>query len=59
MVSDHVAEHHAIQGRLAGGPTAELRTSIAQLRAHLDAEEHHFLSGRFVHEGLVVVEGGG
>ncbi len=59
MVSDHVAEHRAIQGRLADGPTAELRASIAQLRDHLDAEERHFLSRRIVREDLVIVEGGG
>ena len=58
MVSDHVAEHRAMLGRL-GGPTAELRGSIASLRDHLDTEERHFLSRRVVRDDLVVVESGG
>ena len=59
MVADHVGEHRAMHDRLAAGPTAELRATIARLREHLATEERYFLSSRIVRDDLVVVEGGG
>jgi Tfp pilus assembly pilus retraction ATPase PilT len=39
MVADHVDEHRALRDRLATGPTAELRATLASLRDHLETEE--------------------
>jgi iron-sulfur cluster repair protein YtfE (RIC family) len=48
MVDDHVAEHRAMGRQLASvaTPTSELRAVVASLRAHLAAEEHHFLASQ-------------
>ena len=59
MVADHVEEHRAMSRRFVLGPTAELRETIAMLRAHLAAEERVFLTARVVRDDLVVVEGAG
>lgn len=59
MIADHVDEHRAMRGRLGDGPTGELRATIAELRAHLVAEEKYFLSPRVVRDDLVSVEGAG
>ena len=34
-------------------PTSELRQAIAGLRAHLDSEEHYFLTRRVLRDDLV------
>jgi len=60
MVTEHVDEHRAMGARLSGSPaTAELRDVLANLRAHLDAEERYFLSSRVLRDDLISVEGGG
>jgi hemerythrin-like domain-containing protein len=41
-ISDHVQEHRALRDRLASGPTAELRATVAMLRDHLAGEERYF-----------------
>jgi hypothetical protein len=58
MVSDHIGEHRAIKHHL-DGPTAELRASLYELRAHLATEERYFLCSRVLRDDVVVVEGGG
>ncbi len=59
MVEEHVREHTAIRGRLHGWVTEELRDVIANLRAHLDAEERYFLSSRVLRDDVVTLEGAG
>lgn len=59
MIEQHVGEHRAIRGRLHSWVTEELREVIANLRAHLDAEERYFLSARVLRDDLVSVEGAG
>ena len=59
MVEEHVREHTAIRGRLHGWVTEELRDVIANLRAHLDAEERYFLSSRVLRDDLATLEGAG
>jgi hemerythrin-like domain-containing protein len=44
MVDDHVEEHRALRGELDTATAWELRRVLASLRAHLDAEEQHFLT---------------
>jgi hypothetical protein len=39
VVDQHRHEHRAMRERFATGPIAELRAALADLRAHLDAEE--------------------
>jgi iron-sulfur cluster repair protein YtfE (RIC family) len=58
MVADHVDEHRAMRRQL-DGPTAELRATLYELRAHLVAEERYFLSSRVLHDDLVTLEGAG
>lgn len=41
MIDDHVDEHRLMRARLSESGTASLRTTIATLRAHLDAEERY------------------
>ena len=55
MVEDHVAEHRAMGARLAAvpTPTGELRAVVANLRAHLEAEEQYFLSKKVLRDDLV------
>jgi hypothetical protein len=55
MIADHVSEHRAISHQL-DGPTAELRASLYELRAHLAAEERYFLSSRVLRDDLVTLE---
>jgi iron-sulfur cluster repair protein YtfE (RIC family) len=54
MVEDHVEEHRAMGRRLAAvpTPTSELRAVVASLRAHLDAEEHYFLTKKVLRDDL-------
>lgn len=54
MVRDHVDEHGAVNARLAGAASAELRGSIAMLRAHLAAEETYFQRSRVLRAGVTV-----
>jgi hypothetical protein len=58
MFADHVDEHRALRHRL-DGPTAELRVTLYQLRAHLAGEERYFLSARVLRDGVVSVESAG
>lgn len=58
MCADHVAEHRALRDRL-DGPTAELRATLYQLRAHLAAEERYFLSVRIVRDDVISIEATG
>ena len=58
MIADHLGEHREMRDRLSEGPIADLRTAVAQLRAHLDAEERYFVSPRVLRDDLVVLEGG-
>ena len=44
MCQEHVDEHRAIRGQLATSTTSDLRAVIADLRAHLDAEERYFVA---------------
>ncbi len=57
MIADHVDEHRAMRRHLEG-PTAELRATLYELRAHLAAEERYFLSSRVLRDDLVTVESG-
>jgi hypothetical protein len=57
MVGDHIDEHRAVHLRLAGS-TGEMRDAIVQLRVHLEAEEHHFLTSRVLRDDTVIVESG-
>jgi hypothetical protein len=45
--ADHVDEHRALRHRL-DGPTAELRATLYELRAHLAGEERYFLTSRIL-----------
>lgn len=56
MFADHVDEHRALRGRL-DGPTAELRATLYELRAHLAGEERYFLSARILRDDVITVEG--
>ena len=38
----HIAEHRSMRQQLGSPTTAELRSAIASLRAHLDAEQRSF-----------------
>jgi hypothetical protein len=58
MLADHVHEHRVLRTRL-DGPTAELRATLYELRAHLAMEERYFLSSRVVRNDLVSVEDAG
>jgi hypothetical protein len=44
MCEEHVDQHRAIRGQLATSTTSDLRAVIADLRAHLDAEERYFVA---------------
>jgi len=54
MVEDHIVEHRAMRSQLGSAPTpsAELRATLASLRAHLDSEEHDFLTKRVLRDDL-------
>ena len=58
MVADHIDEHRALRARL-DGPTADLRSALYSLRAHLAGEERMFLSSRVLRDDVVAVEGSG
>jgi hypothetical protein len=58
MLEQHVDEHREIRFQLGSNATADLRAVIANLRAHLDAEERYFLSARVLRDDLVTVESG-
>lgn len=55
LFADHLQEHRALRDHL-DGPTGELRTTLDDLRAHLAAEEHYFLSARVLRDDVVTVE---
>jgi iron-sulfur cluster repair protein YtfE (RIC family) len=59
MVEQHIGEHRAIRTRLHGWVTDQLREVIADLRAHLEAEERYFLSSRVLRDDVVTLEGAG
>lgn len=59
MVEEHVNEHRAMRSRLGSPVTAELREVIANLRAHLAAEERYFLTAKVLRDDIVVLEGTG
>jgi hypothetical protein len=59
MVEEHVGEHRAIRVGLGSGATAELRAVVANLRAHLDAEERYFLTAKVLRDDLVTLESAG
>jgi len=54
MVEDHIVEHRAMKRQLSSVPTpsSELRATLASLRAHLDSEEHAFLTRRVLRDDL-------
>jgi hypothetical protein len=58
MIADHVGEHRAMRHHL-DGPTAELRASLYELRAHLAAEERYFLSSKVLRDDVVTLESSG
>lgn len=59
MYEEHVGEHREIRVKLGSEATVDLRQVIANLRAHLDAEERYFLSAKVLRDDLVTVEGAG
>lgn len=59
MVEEHVGEHRAIRVGLGSNATAELRAVVANLRAHLDAEERYFLTTKILRDDLVTLESAG
>ena len=59
MVADHVNEHRTMRENLGSPLTAELRSTLEQLKMHLATEERYFLSSRVLRDDIVVVEGGG
>lgn len=56
MFEEHVGEHRAMRTQLGSNETVDLRAVIADLRAHLAAEERYFLSARVLRDDLVTVE---
>lgn len=58
MVEDHLHEHRSIRDHL-DGPTAELRGSLYELRAHLAAEERYFVTARVLRDDVVSLESSG
>lgn len=52
MVEDHIEEHRAMRQGLRVTPTAELRDVLANLRAHLTAEERYLLSRKVLRDDL-------
>ena len=52
MVEDHIVEHRAMRTQLGSAPSSELRATLASLRAHLDSEEHDFLTKRVLRDDL-------
>jgi hemerythrin HHE cation binding domain-containing protein len=52
MVEDHIVEHRAMRSQLGSAPSSELRATLASLRAHLDSEEHDFLTRRVLRDDL-------
>lgn len=58
MVEEHIHEHRSMGRQLGSGPaslpapTSELRATLAGLRAHLDTEEHYFLTNRVLRDDL-------
>jgi len=59
MVDEHVGEHRAMRAKLGSEATSDLRAVIANLRAHLAAEERYFLTSKVLRDDLVTVEGVG
>jgi iron-sulfur cluster repair protein YtfE (RIC family) len=53
MVEEHIEEHRSMRQQMGSPTTAELRAVIASLRAHLQAEERVFLSGKVLRDDLV------
>jgi hemerythrin HHE cation binding domain-containing protein len=52
MIEDHVLEHRSMRRELETPTSSELRRVLASLRAHLDSEEHTFLSARVLRDDL-------
>ena len=52
MVEDHVQEHRAMRAGLGTAATSELRSVLADLRAHLESEERYFLSRKILRDDL-------
>ncbi|HET7503475.1 MAG TPA: hemerythrin domain-containing protein [Kofleriaceae bacterium] len=52
MVEEHAREHRSMRQQLGTAATADLRAVIANLRAHLEDEERHFLSRRVLRDDL-------
>jgi len=60
MVTAHVEEHRVLRSHLGlWTATSALREVLADLRAHLEAEERYFLTARILRDDVVSVEGGG
>ncbi len=53
MIEDHIEEHGALARELETQTSSELRSVLASLRAHLDTEEHYFLSPKILRDDLV------
>jgi hypothetical protein len=53
MVEEHIEEHRSMRQQMGSPTTSELRTVIASLRAHLQAEERSFLSRKVLRDDLV------
>jgi hypothetical protein len=56
MIDEHISEHRAMRTELASPATADLRAAIAELRAHLAAEERYFVTAKVLRDDLVTVE---
>jgi hypothetical protein len=52
-VDDHVAEHRALRRDLDTGTASALRTVLASLRAHLEAEERYLVVRNVLPERLL------
>lgn len=60
MCEEHVDQHRAIRGQLASSTTSDLRAVIADLRAHLDAEERYFVApGPVAEDDVELARGAG
>jgi len=56
MVQEHVGEHRVMRDQLATDTVGKLEAVIADLRAHLAAEERYFLTSRVLRDDLVNIE---
>lgn len=60
MIAVHVDEHRSVRNHLERWTaTSALREVLEDLRAHLDAEERHFLTAKILRDDVVTIEGGG